>query len=213
MFRHFLPLWLMLCLAFPAGLRAGEAVSDADRQQLTVRIQEAAAATRTLQCSFKQVRTMSVLTEEFKSEGRLFYVRPQQLRWQYTTPYRYDFLMNGNEVTLKSEQSRQTIDAAENKLFRQVCAVIAGGIDGSLLQDSRNYRISWERTDGAVEATLQPLNKPFKDLFASIVIRMETSSWTVTDIVMEETGGDSTHITFTDCKTNEPIDESVFRIQ
>ena len=210
--RMLLSLLFMLCTALPV-LRAGEPVSEAERLQLTARIQETAAATRTLQCRFTQVRTMSVLTEEFRSEGRLYYVRPQQLRWQYTAPYQYDFLMNGDEVTLRSEQSRQTINAAENKMFRQICTVMAGGIDGSLLQDSRNYRIGWTRSEGAVEAVLQPLDKPFKDLFKAIVIRLETATWSVTDIVMEETGGDSTHITFKDSKTNEPIDEQIFRIQ
>ena len=210
--RMLLPLLLMLCAPLPE-LRSGEPVHEAERLQLAARIQETAASTRTLQCRFTQVRTMSVLTDEFRSEGRLYYVRPQRLRWQYTSPYQYDFLMNGNEVTLRSEQSRQTIDAAENKMFRQVCAVIAGGIDGSLLQDSRSYRIGWVRSEGAVEATLQPLNKPFKDLFRAIVIRLETATWSVTDIIMEETGGDSTHITFTDSKINEPIDEQIFQIQ
>ncbi|MBP5611732.1 MAG: outer membrane lipoprotein carrier protein LolA, partial [Bacteroidales bacterium] len=66
-------------LAGHAGPVTGEA-----QQALTARVKTASESVNTLQGRFVQTKTLSILSDSFKSEGTLYYSRPQKLRWQYT---------------------------------------------------------------------------------------------------------------------------------
>ncbi|MCR5714544.1 MAG: outer membrane lipoprotein carrier protein LolA [Bacteroidales bacterium] len=207
---------LLLCffvLLGPVSAIYAEPVTGEELQVLAGRVKAASEAVNTLQGRFIQTKTLSILSDSFRSEGVLYFTRPQKLRWQYTTPYRYDFIMDGHSVTMRSEQSSQTIDADGNRIFRQLCAVIAGGVDGSLLTSDRDFDITWQRSDSGISAELRPKNRPFKDLFARIVITLRNEDCMVQRIMMEETGGDTTEILFTECKVNQPIDDAVYETE
>lgn len=195
-------------LAGHAGPVTGEA-----QQALTARVKTASESVNTLQGRFVQTKTLSILSDSFKSEGTLYYSRPQKLRWQYNAPYRYDFIMDGHSVTMRSEQGSQTVDADGNRIFRQLCAVIAGGVDGSLLTSDRDFDISWQRDNGVISAELRPKIRPFKDMFARIVITLGDEDCMVRHILMEENGGDTTEIVFTECVVNQPIDNAIYEME
>ena len=207
-----LSLCFFLLLGPVFAIHAAPVTGEA-QQALAARVTAASEAVSTLQGRFIQTKTLSILSDSFKSEGVLYYTRPQKLRWQYTAPYRYDFIMDGHSVTMRSEQSSQTIDADGNRIFRQLCAVIAGGVDGSLLTSDRDFDIAWQRSDGEISADLRPKNRPFKDLFARIVITLRDEDCMVRRILMEETGGDTTEIIFTECFVNQPIGDAVYKTE
>ena len=207
---------LLLCLFLllsPVSAMYAEPVTGEAQQALAGRVKAASEAVNTLQGRFVQTKTLSILSDSFKSEGVLYFTRPQKLRWQYTTPYRYDFIMDGHSVTMRSEQGSQTVDADGNRIFRQLCAVIAGGVDGSLLTSDRDFDISWQRDNGVISAELRPKIRPFKDMFARIVITLGDEDCMVRHILMEENGGDTTEIVFTECVVNQPIDNAIYEME
>ena len=57
-----------------------------------------------------QTKHLSVLKDKMVSKGRMCYKKSDRLRWEYTSPYTYVFILNGNEVLLKNKNRSDIID-------------------------------------------------------------------------------------------------------
>lgn len=67
-----------------------------DRPGLLDRLERAMAGVRTVQADFLQIKTLAMLREPLRSEGRLSYAAPDRLRWEYTAPEVQGFSMRGS---------------------------------------------------------------------------------------------------------------------
>ena len=84
------------------------------------KMEKSSNALHSLQCDFVQSKRMKILNKDMISKGVLYFKKPDKIRWQYTTPYDYTFIMNGDKVQIKSTKSTKNIDIQGNKIFRQV---------------------------------------------------------------------------------------------
>lgn len=69
-------------------------VNEAQARQMTEQVNKAAQAMKTLQCTFRQTKTLRILKNKMVAKGRMCYSQPSQLRWEYTSPYQYVFIVN-----------------------------------------------------------------------------------------------------------------------
>ena len=104
----------LLLILFAAVLSLhvwGQAKLTAEQQkQIIEKIDKAAQTMTSMQCEFTQTKSMKLLSKEMQSKGVMYFKQPNKLRWQYTAPYDYTFIMNGDKVTMKSAKSTQNID-------------------------------------------------------------------------------------------------------
>ena len=91
---------IVFLLAFSLNVAGQSAVSSQEQQKVLQKFNAASASLKSMQCSFVQTKKMKLLRNEMQSKGVMFFVRPDKLRWQYDTPYRYTFVLNGNEVRI-----------------------------------------------------------------------------------------------------------------
>lgn len=175
-------------------------------------IAAASAAIKSLECDFTQEKEVSMLSTVMKSSGKLYFVNDGRLRWEYTEPYRYSFVMNGDRIKVASESNSSVIDTRSSKQFRRISEVIAGGIDGSAITDRENFAITFSEEDGEVVVDMKPLKKDMKGFFNGIRLYFPVSDWMVRKIVLSEPTGDSSEITIRNRKLNGPIDDKVFDI-
>ena len=71
------------------------------QKQFIEKIDKAAQTMTSMQCDFSQTKSMKLLSKEMQSKGIMYFKQPDKLRWQYTSPYDYTFIMNGDKVTMK----------------------------------------------------------------------------------------------------------------
>ena len=92
--------------------------------QIRTKINQAASQLQTLQCDFVQTKHLKMLNDKLVSHGKMYYKKSDKLRWEYTTPYHYIFILNGSRVLLNNEKRNalitggynQTIDYFKNTL-------------------------------------------------------------------------------------------------
>ena len=82
-------LFLLLTLTSMISMMAQTPVNEMQARQMGEQISKAAQAIKTLQCTFRQTKTLRILKNKMVSKGKMFYTQPTQLRWEYTTPYQY----------------------------------------------------------------------------------------------------------------------------
>lgn len=76
---------------------AAQRVNDA---AVIRQINTAASKLRTMQCDFVQTKYMRMLNDKIMSRGHMYYAQPNRLRWEYTSPYTYIFVLNNSQVLM-----------------------------------------------------------------------------------------------------------------
>ena len=199
---------LLFLVAFvPVGLSAQKAVDAAEAAQMMAQINDAARTTTSLQATFVQTKSLRVLNSRLVARGTMHYRQPAQLRWTYTTPYRYTFVLNGRKVMLKSDKQTQVVDVEQNKVFRRIAQIMMDSMTGRCLNDRRSFSEGnhWV-------ARLTPLQSEMKQLFSSLSLTFDALRHIVVRVEMKEKTGDTTLIELQQIKKDAPIDAQLFKV-
>ena len=185
-----------------------------------------------MQCDFTQTKRMKLLSKDMQSKGVMYFKRPDKLRWQYTSPYDYTFILNGDKVHLKSAHSTQNINVQGNKMFRQITSIILNSITGAGLQSTSDFNVELyqipaetpipERSSptrslsrspispSGYFAKLYPKKKEVRQVYNVIEIYFNQSLTMVSSVKMIEKTGDVTQVNLTNVKPNAVVNEKLF---
>jgi outer membrane lipoprotein-sorting protein len=163
----------------------------------------------TIASNFAQEKILTALTEKITSTGNFKFKRSNKVRLQYTKPFTYLMIMNGDKMKVKDDQKETQVNVRSNKLFQQINRIMIDCIQGTIL-DSKDFAVHIFQNDNGYLLELTPTTKTLKDFFANIVLKIEKVDYSVRSIEMNEPLGDQTIMTFTDKKLNVPIEDEVF---
>jgi outer membrane lipoprotein-sorting protein len=168
-----------------------------------------AARINSLSSTFKQEKILTALEEKIVSNGDFRFKRPDKLRIEYTAPYEYLLIMNGDKITVKDDQNINQINAKSNKLFQQVNRIMIDCIKGTIL-DSKDFTVKLFEGEKNYLVELTPVSRAMLDFFATIVLIVEKDNYSVNRIDMNEPAGDQTIMTFHEKEINTPLTDAVF---
>ncbi|MCM1337217.1 MAG: outer membrane lipoprotein carrier protein LolA [Candidatus Amulumruptor caecigallinarius] len=204
---------LMLLLAAETSATSATSVlGGAEQQRVIDKINAASSAINSLTASFVQVKQLSLLNDKLSSRGQMAYTKPDRLRWEYTSPYSYLFVINGSKVQTGGNARKDVIDTASNKLFAEVTRIMMASVTGKALADKQDFDISVGQTSSVWEVTLLPRKKTMRQMMSRIELLFAKNSLTITQITITEKNGDRTVIKLSDVKTNVPVKDSLFAI-
>ncbi len=188
------------------------ALSPAQKKEVISRINASASAIKRMSCSFTQTKNLKMLSDKMVSSGRLYYSKPNRLRWEYTSPYRYKFIFNGSKVFTGSDSKKNVIDANTNKVYREVSRIMMSAITGQALSNTSDFTADIEDARSAWVVTLLPKKKELKHVFKKLQLVFNRKTNMISTIKIYEKNGDTTDITLSDISTDKTINESVFAI-
>ena len=204
-------LLFVMLVAFAALQSWGQTkLTPQQQNQILEKIEKSSAATTSMQCDFTQTKRMKLLKKEMSSKGVMYFKKDNKLRWQYTSPYDYIFILNGDKVRLKSAKSTKDIDVQKNKMFRQITGIILNSITGGGLKKTSDFQVELYKSDKGYFAKLYPKKKELKQIYQTIEIYFNPTLTMVESVVMMEKTGDSTVVKLSGVKTNVPINEKMF---
>ena len=180
--------------------------------QIRTKINQAASQLQTLQCYFVQTKHLKMLNDKLVSHGKMYYKKSDKLRWEYTTPYHYIFILNGSRVLLKNEKRNDIIDVNQNKVFKEIARLMMNSVVGKSLSDSRDFSSKISSSNSELIATLTPMRKDLKQMFKQISLYFSQSTSLVYKVILVEKNGDKTVIELKNAKKNEPVNTNVFKV-
>lgn len=181
--------------------------------QVRQRINSMTAHINTMSCNFVQTKKLHMLKSSVSSRGKMYYSKPNRLRWEYTSPYRYQFVMNGQTVTMRNARGTSRADVAQSKVFKEITRIMMSSVVGSCVNDSRDFKVALQGGGNNWHAVLTPRRNPLRQMFSSIIVYFDIRRSTVTAVRMTERNGDTTTINLTNVRTNIPINASVFNLR
>lgn len=189
------------------------AVAQDSEAQMRQQIAAAAQSTTTLQCDFVQTKQLKMLNDKLTSQGRMYYSQKDKLRWEYTKPYQYTFIMNGDRVLLKNRERSDVIDVGRNKLFREIARIMLSSVVGDCLGDERTFKSTLSAAGGEWTATLLPQRRDLKQMFQKIILHFDRRQATVSRVELIEKNGDQTLIDLKNIRKNDTIAPRTFAVE
>jgi len=186
--------------------------TETQKTEMMQKITTASEQLKTLRCDFVQQKTISILSDKMISEGRMSFKQKNKLRWEYTKPYQYEFIMNGDKVMVNSENTKNVIDVNSNKMFREICKIIVSGINGSGIFDQSRFSSKFFAGTKDNMVILTPKQKELKQMFNEIHLHFNKSDYAVHTVEIIEMNGDITHIEMINMQINKPLGDEIFNI-
>lgn len=179
-------------------------------KDMMAHIARSASEVGTLQCDIQQTKHMRMMKRGMVSHGTMVYSRPDCLRWQYTSPYSYTFLLNGGKVTLCKGEKKDVVDVAQNKMMREITQVMIGTMTGSALMDEKAFDAKVREEGGCWKVTLLPKKKDIRQMYTTIVLTYNPKTAQTERVEMTEKSGDRTVIELKNIIKDKPVDAKVF---
>ena len=183
------------------------------RQLMLDVIASTTAQTRDMECDFVQTKKIKLLNRSMVSRGHMSYRQPDKLRWEYTTPYTYVFVVNGNKVQILNNKRKDVIDVDRNKMFREIVNIMLSTVAGTCLGDQSSFRTTVTSTQSEYIATLVPQKKDMRQMYANIILHFDTKAGVVNKIVMNEAKGDMTTIELRNIHKNRNLNDARFSVK
>ena len=182
-------------------------------QQIKTKINQVAAQMKSMQCDFVQTKHLKMLNDQMVSKGKMFYQQSDKLRWEYTSPYRYTFVINGSKVQLKNNNRNDVIDVNKNKIFKEITRIMMNSVVGKSLLDDKDFISNITSNNTEWIAKLKPVRKDLKQMFKEIYLHFNQKASMVSKVILIEKNGDKTIIELKDIRTNVPINANVFVVK
>lgn len=180
--------------------------------QVREKISSTAAQMKSMECDFVQTKYLKLLSDKMVSRGKMYYRQPNQLRWEYTKPYAYTFIINGSQVLVKNQQRSDVIDTDRNKMFKEIGRIMMNSVVGKSMADDKDFRVSIGSTATAWTATLLPRRKDMKRMFERIILHFDKKKMMISAVEMVEKKGDRTVIELKNVRSNVGINANLFSV-
>ena len=201
---------LFALLGVSVWAQNGNPLTEAESQKVVAELTEAAASMQTLQCRFVQEKTSTMLAEPSVAEGTMHYVSPDRMRWEYTSPYAFALVVNGDHIIKVTEGKAEKLEGNSSRMYQGIVSIIMGSASGKKLFDMSVFDVVMFDDDTFWRAEMTPKRRDMKRMFSQLVFRFDKKTNGISRVEFKDAGGDVTLIRFEDIKLNEAIGEKVF---
>lgn len=177
------------------------------------KVDKMSSSTNSLESDFVQVKNLSMLSEKITSKGHFCFQKQNNLRWEYSDPYKYVIVINKEKILIKDENSKvKKYDMNSNKVFKEINDIMISCVNGDILRSSK-FTVSYFENEKAYKLELIPLNKAMKESLKKINMYFDKNVTSVTKLEMVENGDDITSIDFSNKKINAPVAPEKFTLK
>ena len=174
------------------------------------RVDKMSKETQSIESDFIQVKNLSVLSEKITSKGAFCFMKQNNLRWEYTNPYKYIIVINKDKILIKDENNKvKKYDMNANKIFKEINDIMISCVNGEILK-SNKFSIRYFENDKGFKLELVPLIKSMKESLKKINMYFDKNVTSVIKLEMVENGDDTTTIDFMNKKINAPVSPDKF---
>ena len=199
-----------LAVAMPAAARAQALAVD----DVVKKVDAAKAGVETLAGEFRQKNRVKLFKQELASKGRLYFRKPRQIRWEYTSPDPSVMILDGNQARLSMPGAApQTFDLTKDATMRAIFEQLLTWLGpGSLAAARTDYDLSATGTAAAPVLVLTPkATSAVAKAFAKIDLALDAKTWLFKSIVLVEKNGDEKAIDFVKLRRNAKLPPDAFQ--
>lgn len=177
------------------------------------KLEEMSKSTESITSDFVQEKNLVVLSEKIISKGVFFFRKGNNIRWEYTRPYKYLIIISNGQLFTRDDRNQKLYDIESNRMFQEMNRFIGGCIQGDILRNDKDYSIEYFENSSQYFVKLVPRAEKMKEMLNEIQIWFDRNDLTVSGLKMVESGQDYTKIDFINKKLNTyiPLEKFSFK--
>ena len=152
-----------------------------------------------------------MLTEPSVSEGLLFFSAPDKMRWEYTAPYPFALVVNGERIVKVTDGKTEVLEGNAGRMYQGIVSIVMGSASGKKLFDTSAFDVVIYDDGDLWKAQMTPKRRDMKRMFSQMVFRFDKKTNGISRVEFIGSNGDVTSIRFEEIKLNEAIGEEKFR--
>lgn len=172
-------------------------------------VKEVSKKIKTLSTDFVQYKHLDFLSKDIQSSGKMVFVAPYMLQWQYNKPYNYSIIFKNDKILINDEGKKSAVDVGNSKMFGKINKLIAGSVSGDMFDD-KEFTISYFKNNTNIITRLIPKDANLKKYIKQIELTFDKDNATVIQIKLVESSQDFTRIELKNKVLNAKIDNSIF---
>jgi len=172
---------------------------------------QASRNVQSIQSDFKQTKVMTMLADRINSKGVFYFLGPDKVRIEYTSPFKYLMVMNGGGVLVKDDQKTTKVNTKNSKTMQSVNRIMMDCMRGTVFSNP-DFRTSVYENGSGFVLSMKPATASMQKMFQSIDIYLN-KAFDVTRLVMTEQGGDYSQMDFSGTKHNVALNDALFRVK
>lgn len=173
-------------------------LNDAQSQEVIRQLTEKAISMRTMRCRFVQEKTSAMLTEPIVAEGTMEYTAPNHLRWEYTKPYSFALVVEGERITKITDNRSEVLEGNASRMYQGLANIIVGSASGQKLFDTTVFDVALFDDGDRWKAEMTPKRRDMKRMFGLLTLLFDKETQIISGVRLVEAGGDVTSIRFED---------------
>ena len=157
--------------------------------------------------TFTQKKNVKILTRPLISKGRLYYLSPDSIRWEYTEPVKSIMLVNNGNVKRFIMKDNKFIEDSSARL--EAVRIVVGQITewfAGRFNNNKDFKA--EISEGKV--VLLPQNVTISSFINKVVITFSKNEGVISAIEIIEVQGASMYLEFNDIAINKPLPDGIF---
>jgi outer membrane lipoprotein-sorting protein len=184
-----------------------------DVEAFKTRLSAAAGSTSTIVCDFIQEKNLVVLSEKVISKGQFYFMKENNIRWEYLVPYKYLIIISNDQLFTRDNNYQKQFNIQSNSMFREINRFISGCIQGEILKNDKEYTFEYYETVKNYHVILVPHSEKMIQMISEVRIWFDKNDLTVSGLELVEPGQDYTRIEFINKKLNVeiPIEKFSFK--
>ena len=80
----------------------------------------ASKSIKSLSTDFVQYKHMDFLSKDVVTSGKMIFVEPGMLQWQYEKPFNYSIIFKNGKILINNEGKKSTVDIDNSEMFRKI---------------------------------------------------------------------------------------------
>lgn len=172
-------------------------------------IRTAAEQVESVSADFVQEKHLPILARPLVSQGRLFYRRPDDLRWEYTAPVKSVLLMHAGEARRFVQSDEGLMEDAGVRL--QAMQVVMPEISGWLGGRFKDNPLFEAALTGAGAIRLVPKDAEMARFIQRIELILAEQPGVIQEVLIFESEDAFTRMVFSHAQVNPALDDRIFQ--
>ena len=189
-------LFSILLAVFSITAFAQTQLTESQSQEVINQLTQAAASMQSMQCRFVQEKTSAMLAEPSVAQGTMHYAAPDRMRWEYTTPYAFALVVNGERIVKVTDGKAEVLEGNAGRMYQGMVGLIMGSASGRKLFDTTVFDIVLYDDNGFWRADMTPKRRDMKRMFSQLVFRFEKKTNGISRVEFVGSAGAVTSIRF-----------------
>lgn len=163
--------------------------------------------TKTLSSDFTEEVHSSMFNTPQNGNGTLFFKQTDKIRWENSNSKQL-ILINGDKVKLY-DNGKSSGNPMANKLVKKIQGMMLSMLSGDFLNE-KEFTIAYFENGKNYKLILTPKNARMSKYISKIELYFNQKNLLLTEMILHESNDQKMIYTFTNTKTNQPINDTKF---